>query len=277
MQSPWISCLHRLYSRTSFLWRSWLKWQTKNPKDEQQLDQFPGAHLQNRTLLFIYRRRRRIVLCLPRVWNKRPCLDNAGLNSYKGNRAFLVLSFNVALRRSPTTPFVVHPSNRTARTREKENQKGKGDRDSSVATKSEMITHKRWLRKEGEVCRRKWSWKSFSRWIRQFCRGLPCFSRVFFLRIHTLSCKLHDPRFPGARLFRSFSTIAANCLCFVKRDVLLRLVYSISFFKYRLFVSSSNFDFNVRMSTRRIINFLFVRIGGIWLSFDWKPVLFFRA
>lgn len=53
----------------------------KDPTHKQQLDQFPGAHLQNRTLL-LYRR----AACLPlRGWNKSRCLDNAGLNSYKGN------------------------------------------------------------------------------------------------------------------------------------------------------------------------------------------------
>lgn len=59
----------------------------KDPTHEQQLDQFPGAHLWNRTLLL---HRRAATLCYHRVfppqdWNKSGCLDNAGLNSYKEN------------------------------------------------------------------------------------------------------------------------------------------------------------------------------------------------
>lgn len=58
----------------------------KDPTHEQQLDQFPGAHLWNRTLL-LHRAATSCHHCVfpPQGWNKSRCLDNAGLNSYKEN------------------------------------------------------------------------------------------------------------------------------------------------------------------------------------------------
>ena len=109
--------------------------------------------------------RRRIVPCLPRVWNKRPCLDNAGLNSYKGNifphslvvcllcrPSLLLLNYRwFSLEQYSEDPWKGATQRKRERGGEREREiEKKGNRDSTVATKSEMITHKRfWGREEG--------------------------------------------------------------------------------------------------------------------------------
>lgn len=82
--------LRGLYPRRELpSWKSWLKWQTNDAR--RKIRRTSNSWISSlehicRTELSSYISTRRVPLCLPRRgWNKSRCLDNAGLNSYKGN------------------------------------------------------------------------------------------------------------------------------------------------------------------------------------------------
>lgn len=85
----------------------------------------------------IYRRAAAAASCLPRAWNKRPCLDNAGLNSYKGN----CLPHSLVVCPPPALPAVLVP----APSSKARGHRGEGAREEETVISSSRQSQK-WSR-----------------------------------------------------------------------------------------------------------------------------------